>query len=166
MSWNERRLQGEYFEKYIFSLLENHEKIISVIRNGTEHTHPTFVDLLRINTTAGSLFVRHAPDGVFLDDKDDVHYYECKASMCIEKESYETCMQYHSLGLDLILYCWDAYTDNSVYCQSIENIKFRYYDWKYPRESGEKYNGSGTPYNIIITDGLKHICQLTKPDKF
>ena len=46
----------------------------SVARNGTEHTHPDFVELLRRNNSEASKFVRFAPDGVALSTTGSVFH--------------------------------------------------------------------------------------------
>lgn len=149
-------------------------KAVAVAKNGTEHTHPDFVKQLRSSTDTASKFVRFAPDGVFLG-RSGVVYWEAKRSQTLERDAYNTYLQYHATGLPLILFIQNP--ENGLpYWQRVELVRFvpsqeivnQYRldarhpvdadDWICPRlGSGRSGRGSGTPYRHIDFSSLKPI---------
>jgi hypothetical protein len=62
------------FEEEVEAYWQRSSKVEAVARNGTEHTHPDFVSLLRQRTDSGSMLVRFAPDGVALVKTGVLHW--------------------------------------------------------------------------------------------
>lgn len=77
------------FESFVERRLLAQKNTLAVAKNGTEHTHPDFTNLLRGNIHPTSKWIRFQPDGVFLCDDGMARYYECKSSINIEKDAYE-----------------------------------------------------------------------------
>jgi hypothetical protein len=171
-----KRIQiAEKFESWVESFCA--ERMQSVARNGTEHTHPEFVELLRRNNKTRSKLIRFAPDGVMLSIKGDVFHWEAKCSVNIEKDAYETYMKYYDIGCKVIVFIRNKIGD--VYWQNVENIKFidsNDFVSKFPRplpvvngwispRMGHMTNmdGSGTPYKVVDLDSLHDLimkCEL------
>lgn len=176
MSFQDRIRLAEAFEKEVEAYLQARQAVLSVAKNGTEHTHPKFVDMLRRNADAGAKFVRFAPDGVFLQANGRVIHWEAKAGKHIEKDAYETYMAYSSFGCRVAVFVKNSDMAGRVYWQFVEKIGFipsvevvgkfppnRRHpidaeDWICPR-SGHGYagRGSGTPYREIDFGSLQVI---------
>lgn len=151
------------------------EMFNSVARNGTEHTHPVFVELLRRNNSEASKFVRFAPDGVMLSANGSVFHWEAKASKAIEKDAYDTYLKYTTMGCNVLMFVKNP-KNKIVYWQRVERVGFipsavvvggfpenkRHPidddDWLCPRNGhGNAGFGSGTPYREIDFGSLKPI---------
>jgi len=182
-----RLAAGVQFEADLKAWLELRPAIVSVVANGTEHTHPEFVSLLRNDRRSGAKFIRFAPDGVLLHKTDGAIHYDAKAAKTIEKDAYETYMNYVKCGCRVLLF---VKHDGNVYWQDIESIvlihgnetvgkfpeskRFPVDDdgWICPRQSSRRTcNGkmSGTPYREIDFASMKRIdisfiAQKGKPD--
>ncbi len=113
---------GTEFESEVFEALLVHEKVTAVVNNGTEHTHPEFVDGLRGIGSAASKFVRYAPDGVLQTSTGDVLHYDAKASKAIEKNAYEVYMSYVSVGCRVLLF---VRHDDGIYWTDVEDMTFK-----------------------------------------
>ena len=149
------------------------KRCISVAKNGSEHTHPSFVSMLRNRDDAGSKMVRFQPDGVVLA-KDGVYHWEAKHATNIERDAFETYMKYVSIGCKVIVFFKHPKT-KKVFCSMAENIVFvpseevvsRYSEqtrhpiidgWMYPRRgNGGRGYGSGTPYREVNFD---YMCEI------
>lgn len=165
MTFTDRLKLAKQFEKDVETYLDARKKVLSVVKNGTEHTHPDFVELLRKNDSATSKLIRFAPDGVALCANKTVIHWEAKASNNIEKDAYETYMKYFDMGCQLVIFVRNKL--GRVYFSNVQNISFipsklivnkfpenPYFvdedDWIHPRKSGNKVGGgSGTPYKKI-----------------
>ena len=139
----------------------------SVAKNGTEHTHPFFVDKLRKNDSLQSKLVRYAPDGVVLKHNGDVIHWDAKGSVFIERDAYETYMRYVNQGMKLIICVCTDY--GGFFWQRVDQIEFDdnlrrccprdENGWLLPREcrNWDEHNGSGTPYKLmLVTDETWH----------
>lgn len=143
-----------------------------VAKNGTEHTHPIFVELLRQNNSEASKFVRFAPDGVALMAACGVVHWEAKSGNNIERDAYETYLKYHDMDCRVLVFVRS--NRGNVYCQWIERIGFvpsidvvsRFKrrhpidedDWITPRADPNRIKSgraSGTPYKEIDFESLK-----------
>lgn len=92
-----RNPKGERFSKFAFDWLK--EVGFSVALNGTEHTKPEFVNLLKHSTDTTSRIIRYQPDGVIaIGDNPRSAYVEAKCSRTIEKDAYKTYMDYSMIG--------------------------------------------------------------------
>jgi len=175
MTGFETRLQkGVQFEADLKRWLETRPTVLAIAANGTEHTHPDFVALLRNDRSPASKFIRFAPDGALLHKTVGVVHYDAKAAKAIEKDAYETYMNYVSCGCRVVLF---VKHEVSVYCQDIqkvclidgnetiskfpENRRFPVDQdgWICPRQSFRQLNGrmSGTPYKEIDFTSMKKI---------
>jgi len=166
------------FEDELLAYLQGHPTVATAIVNGTEHTHPEFVELLRNNDREASRFIRFAPDGVMLLTAGDVIHYDAKAAKTIEKDAYGTYMDYVRCGCRVLLF---VKYDNTVYCQDVDKLRlidgndtvapfkperrFPVDDdgWICPRQSSgysrRNYgsNMSGTPYREIDFTSMKTV---------
>jgi len=172
-NFTKRSEPGVKFEKWLKEQLEESPRIKKVEKTGTEHTHPEFVELLRSNESNAAIFVRFAPDGVYLTDKDNVVHYDAKYGKSIEKNAYETYLKYKNAGCTVVLF---VAFGGIVYWQHIENVRLipgqetvkkyppekrwpvRKDEWIYPRDkagfqSTDRF--SGTPYREIDFDSMK-----------
>lgn len=162
--FHDRLEKGKQFEAIMYKLFENCNTITSIIRNGTEHTHPDFVKDIRKRNIDTSIakHIRYAPDGLILTDENDIYYYECKASGTIEKDSYLECKQLADRGFEVAIY---FYIDDKIYWQYVDKIEFNPYKgkkykldqdgWVAPRLTGNiPPGGSGTPFKIIDISSL------------
>ena len=160
-----RLAKGVEFETDLKAWLASRPSIRAVVANGTEHTHPDFVSLLRNDRSPAAKFVRFAPDGAVLH-KSGVIHYDAKAAKAIEKDAYETYMNYVSCGCRVVLFVKNGET---VYCRDIQHVRLidgnetiskfpenRRFPvdedgWICPRLSRNQLNGrmSGTPYKEI-----------------
>lgn len=174
MGFAERIRIAERFEREVECYLHGREAVQSVAKNGTEHTHPDFVALLRSNGSPGSKFVRFAPDGVFLQANGRVVHWEAKSGKSMERDAYQTYMAYHDMGCQVAVFI--RHPSSEVFWQFVEMIGFipsdmvvsqfppsRRHpidedDWICPR-SGHGYagRGSGTPYREIDFGSLNKI---------
>lgn len=161
---------GEQFENDVESYCQR--KFLSVAKNGTEHTHPEFVDGLRSNDSITSKLIRFAPDGIVLNKDETVYHWEAKASDKIERDAYETYMKYIDIGHKVILF---AKNNTAVYLRLIEhvilvdgNVTVECFNpekrhpvddkWIYPRRGhGYAGRGSGTPYRVIDLSSMNII---------
>lgn len=171
MGFKERLALAVAFEEEVRDQLSRVPGIVAIAMNGTEHTHPDFVEQLRANDTEAAKFVRYAPDGVFLRSGSVVHY-DAKVARSIERDAYETYMKYHECGCSVLVFVKHAGT---IYCQYIENIRLEHgaatverFDesqrfpvdedgWILPRRSGRGLPGkmSGTPFRYIDFEAMK-----------
>jgi len=165
MSFADRLSGAKQFEVDVESYLNSRKSMSAVAVNGTEHTHPDFVDRLRRNNSTESKFVRFAPDGVCLSASGTVTHWEAKASKNIEKDAYETYMKYSDMGCSVVIFA--KHPSGIVYCQYVHAVGFipssdvvgKYgsrghpideCDWICPRMGhGDAGRGSGTSYREI-----------------
>ena len=174
MGFDSRLLVAKKFEEDVEAYLESHCGVLAVAKNGTEHTHPDFVDLLRTNNCCTSKLIRFAPDGVYLSTNKSVFHWEAKASINIERDAYETYMKYNDMGCQVVLFAKDK--KDIVYWQFVNEIKFiesadvvapfpsehRFpiddAGWLCPRKSNRRAGrGSGTPYKEIDFKSMRLI---------
>lgn len=166
MSFSNRLENAIKFENWTEDYCAKRMK--SVARNGTEHTHPEFVALLRTNNKPRSKFVRFAPDGVMLKENGSVFHWEAKNSVNIEKDAYETYLKYEKVGCTVIVFVKDR--KGNVYYQNAGKISFLdshehvskfpnplpvENGWISPRAGhGTSGKGSGTPYKVVNISSL------------
>lgn len=172
MGFKERLAKAQQFEQEV----EQYCCILAqaVAKNGSEHTHPDFVNLIRNYNDPGAKLVRFEPDGIFLSNN-KVWHWEAKRAKSIEKDAYNTYLAYENLGCSVLIF-FKHPNGNKVFWNYISNIGFldsvkviskytKYvqppiddFGWIYPRLSSYFVNfGSGTPYKEINFDTLKEI---------
>lgn len=116
------RIAGaQEFEDALVELLRQHPKVVDLARNGTEHTHASFVTRLRDNASAASKFVRYAPDGVVLMSDGAVLHFEAKRGTSLERDAYEVYKAYAAAGCTVLVF---FLIDGQVYYQRVEKIGF------------------------------------------
>jgi hypothetical protein len=95
--------------------------------NGTEHTHPDFVNQLRSSEDPTSLFVRFQPDGVaHIGRVPRSFYFEVKASKTIEKNAYDQYMKLASMGSIVVIFFGIKKDGHITFRWNyIESIKFQ-----------------------------------------
>ncbi len=167
-AFHKRLMPGVEAEKQAVDIINSISGVDAVALNGTEHTHPEFVDKLRRNNSDQSMFVRYAPDGVMLKCGKVVHF-DVKAAKTIEKNAYNTYMRYKLAGCSVVLI---VKHNNDWFIQRID--KLRLIDgrtsvagfpnpfpvdedgWICPRNSGRQLSGamSGTPYRYIDMESM------------
>lgn len=170
-AFKDRIFKATEFEKEVFSELKGMGFDIAV--NGTEHTYPEFVNLLRQSKDQTSLAIRFQPDAVIcFGGVPHSSYIEAKASKYIEKDAY---LQYHKLqdngntvilvfeghdkgwnGLDKIKLI-DGHITTKDYKRPfpVDNA-----GWIYPRNAShwgelEGRNAAGTPYKEVDKSSLE-----------
>jgi len=165
--FQKRLTDGESFEQELIELLNAMPDIVDVIENGTEHTHPGFIDQLRKNKTEQSKLLRFAPDGVFLQSDESIIHYDAKASRSIERDAYETYQKYWNMGFRIVIFVRPP-RKSTIHWQWLDQIRFldsheevSRYDrqfpvdqdgWILPRSDGDWYYGShmsGTPFRYF-----------------
>ncbi len=173
----EKRLQpGIQAEQEAIEMIKAVAGVDAVALNGTEHTHPEFVNMLRSNNSGQSLFIRYAPDGVLLKHGTVVHF-DVKASKTIEKNAYNTYLKYQNAGCRVVLM---VKHDGRWFVQDIEKLKLidgnatvaefpnpfpvDAEGWICPRYSGRTLISkmSGTPYRYIDMNSMKPWKKLAK----
>ena len=147
---------------------------LAVALNGTEHTHPSFVQELRTNDLPAAKFVRFAPDGVMVNKKGNVIHWDAKCAATIERDAYETYLKYGEAGCTVLLF---VKHEGHIYWQRIENLRFLSSEEivlgfppgrRFPVENGwicprkkpgyreqVSRNMSGTPYQMIDFSSMK-----------
>lgn len=167
-SFSQRIGEATRFENEVERFLQRRSDIISVSRNGTEHTHPQFASLLRNRDDPAAKFVRFAPDGVALPAQGSLFYWEAKCSNCIERDAYETYCILERVGCPVFMFlkttqavftCWASelpFVDSQIVVSRhpLER-RFPVTDgWIYPRRASNRSDllvGSGTPFREIDT---------------
>ena len=103
MSWFWRNKVSTNFEQQLFDRLA--EMGFHTAQNGTEHTHPAFVDKLKQSADQTSLAIRYQPDGVAsLGEIPHSFYIEAKTTSepgkahTIEKNAWEQYWRLHITG--------------------------------------------------------------------
>ena len=177
MGFEARLNAGIAFEQEVERYLERNPDILAVARNGTEHTHPEFVARLRCCADATVQFIRFAPDGVALSRTISVFHWEAKCSHCIERDAYETYLQYQSAGCDVLLF---LRTGQGIFASWVSELPFipsrqvveRYREelrfpvhqgWICPRNARNQHDlltGSGTPYREIDLTKCRRVMTL------
>ena len=177
MSFQTRSVLGEEFSQQIFSDLEKWG--FNVALNGTEHTHPKFVNDLKISDDKTSLMIRFQPDGVASIGKIPRSVYvEAKRSQYIEKNAYQSYMDLQTIGAVVFVVFGIYNKDNDtldIKFIDIQNLEFMPVlrskwpvadGWISPRLhknwESEKYTfaGSGTPFLRIDQARLKNWTQF------
>ncbi|MHC9544620.1 MAG: hypothetical protein AB9903_34315 [Vulcanimicrobiota bacterium] len=165
--FQKRLTDGEAFEQELIESLKAMPDIVDVIENGTEHTHPVFIDRLRQNKSEQSKLLRFTPDGVFLQNDESIIHYDAKASRSIERDAYETYQKYWNMGFRIVIFVRPPY-ESTIYWQWLDQIRFldshtevskhrRQFPvdedgWIIPRSDDGWYYGShmsGTPFKYF-----------------
>jgi len=178
--FSHRLNQSQVFEDQLFLLLRQSRDIMAVARNGTEHTHPDFTAMLRLNDSAAARFVRFAPDGVMLSRGKNVVHYDAKVGKSIERGAYEAYVNYRNAGCRVILF---VRYEKTIYWQHIEKLRLipgedtvsefppeRRFPiingWISPRKASHYRNGqrrmSGTDYREIDFSSMNVLCGIEK----
>ena len=176
-TFKQRIREATAFEDEVERFLQRRDDIVSVSRNGMEHTHPDFAKLLRSRTDPASRFVRFAPDGVALPMNDPLFYWEAKCSICIERAAYETYCQLEQVGCSVLIF---LRTTQAVFTRwatdlpliDSEQVVSRYPrerqfpicdGWIYPRLAANRTDlliGSGTPFREIDIGQCNHLMDV------
>ena len=166
MAFDARIQRGEQFEEELMELLSGNPNVVSVCQNGTEHTHPAFVSLLRDNNSPAAKMVRYAPDGVVLLKTKEVVHFDAKCAKSIEKDAYESYLGLTTIGCTVLLFVkhegviyWQDITKLTLIPGSTTVAPFPEHrrlpvgddGWIYPRRNRPRMSGdmSGTPYREI-----------------
>lgn len=116
------RIQGaQEFERVLDEMLRRHPRVVDLAKNGTEHTHASFVERLRTNSSPASKFVRYAPDGVVLLSDNTVWHYEAKRGNSLERDAYEVYKAYAAGGCTVMLF---FLIGSQVFFQRVEMVRF------------------------------------------
>jgi len=167
MMWQERIKMGDKFAADVFSELESMG--FTVARNGTEHTHPEFIQRLRQSDDTTSLAIRYAPDGVAgIGDPLVTAYIEAKNSWAIEKNAYQNYIRLAINGCIVIVIFniddrWLWCDINELCLRPVLRSKWPIDEdgWICPRNDPDYENkrktlkGSGTPFLPIDTASLR-----------
>lgn len=97
VSFDGRLATANKFQDDLFAALKTLG--FQVVANGTEHTHPAFVERLRGSTDQTSLAIRFQPDGVAcIGAIPRTLYVEAKNAGNIERTAYEQYMKLYAAG--------------------------------------------------------------------
>jgi hypothetical protein len=112
------RLSNRFAQKLFIEI----EKLgFTCALNGTEYTHPTFVNKLRQSTDQTSLAIRFQPDGVAcIGDTPKSFYIEAKNSKSIERLAYEQYIKLYQAGNTIVV----VFGKYNRKWQFIQDIKF------------------------------------------
>jgi len=169
MSFQDRIKKATEFENELFKKIA--ELGFVVAKNGTEHTHPEFIETLHKSTDQTSLAIRFQPDGVAHIGKVPRSFYvEAKASKSMEKTAYEQYKKLSDAGNIVTVvfgpFGWKwCFVDEMPLENGHDTVspfpeKMRYPvsddGWLYPRRSARgAAKGSGTPYRKIKPENLR-----------
>jgi len=130
MSWSWRILVSTNFERQLFDRLA--EMGFHVAQNGTEHTHPAFVDKLKQSTDQTSLAIRYQPDGVAsLGEIPRSFYIEAKTTSepgkthTIEKNAWEQYWRLQITG-NIVVIAFGEFLDRGKWDQENYNFVWRW----------------------------------------
>lgn len=169
LSFEKRFATALPFEQFIQTKLREISRRVEL--NGIEHTHPDFCNSLHSNDHPTSRWFRHQPDGIFVTKKlGIVHYYECKASLNMERDAYEVYMEIEQIrGLKVYLFFLVGDQVLSQHCSAIRFLDSRDVvsrwpvpypidsdGWICPRKARHVKNGSGTPYKEVDISCLRN----------
>lgn len=173
-SFAARIATANQFQDELFAALETLGFQVAI--NGTEHTHPSFVERLRGSTDQTSLAIRFQPDGVAcLGTLPRTLYVEAKNARNIERTAYEQYMKLHAAGNVLTIvfgkldWQWNFIERLTLVSGVVTVSKFppaqRFPvedDWIVPRRAhhwntvrGTNPQASGTPYREILPSSLR-----------
>ena len=175
MTFKKRIQTGLDFETELFQKLSDIG--FKIAMNGTEHTHPEFVDGLRNSTDQTSLSLRFQPDGVISIGKIPRSVFiEAKASKAIEKLAYIQYLKLKEMG-SIVVVVFKVFGNGWCFIEDMpiidgnktvesfpEGRRFPVEDgWIVPRKCNRKpKNGSGTPYREINSFNLNDWCDFKK----
>lgn len=169
MNFQDRKEKAKEFEKELFEKIAELGFVVAI--NGTEHTHPAFIEGLKNSTDQTSLAIRFQPDGVARIGKIPRSFYvEAKASKTIERTA---CMQYRKLfdaGNVVVVvfrplrwrWCFveempleDGHDTVAAFAAS-QRFPVSDDGWLCPRKSAHgTAKGSGTPYRKVESEKLR-----------
>jgi len=172
-AFNGRIQRAETFRDAVFTAIAAMTFDIAI--NGTEHTHPQFVEKLRRSIDQTSLAIRYQPDGVAcIGDIPCTIYIETKDANTIERQAYEQYMKLYQAGNRVVvIFGGLAWAWNFIECIKLipgEDTVARFpperqfpvrEHWITPRESAwwrricqRNPQASGTPYREVEKQSL------------
>ena len=164
-SFASRLESGKEWEHEVVELLEQNPRVVSVALNGTEHTHPEFVDRLRKNDSQESKLLRYAPDGVYLGATGFVYHWEAKHSTAIEKDAWMVYAAYQMIGCSIVVFVKHPDTGKRYYAElqnmklipGEETVKRFPPENRFPVEDGWIMRPGRTPYREIDFESLTEL---------
>lgn len=159
----ERLAAGKTWEQDVYRYLVDNPRVVSVAFNGTEHTHPDFVSLLRQNSAKSAALLRYQPDGVFLRDDGEVFHFEAKHSSSIERTAWEVYHAIAAVGASVIVFVKHP-RNGYTYMQTIEKMRLfpgsqtvaRFpKDKRFPVHDEWIHRPGRTPYREIDFDSMR-----------
>lgn len=162
-AFNDRLASGKEWEEEVYHFLTENPRVISVAFNGTEHTHPEFVDMLRRNNEKSAALLRYQPDGVFLTDSGDVYHFEAKHATAIEKMAWMVYRGLASIGAHVMVFVKHPITGDTYYSDVAKMLLIpgeitvaRYPEGRrFPVHDGWIHRPGRTPYREIDFDSMK-----------
>lgn len=161
MDFDQRLQAGRQWEEELFNHLLKHPKVVSVAFNGTEHTHPDFVDLLRRNSQKSAELLRYQPDGVFLSSDGGVYHFEAKHATSIERNAWMVYNAISSIGGIVIVFVKHPKTGDTFYQDVAEmqlipgSVTVSRYEKPYPVHDEWIHRPGRTPYREIDFDSMR-----------
>lgn len=123
MSFDKRLERAKSYETALISMLNSSGFVTAL--NGTEHTHPDFVNQLRNSEDPTSLCIRFQPDGVaYIGNTPRSFYFEAKSSNSIEKNAYDQYMNLSRNGSIVVLFFGSGNKEVTFKWVFVENLKF------------------------------------------
>ena len=130
MGWFWRNKVSTNFERQLFDQLA--KMGFHVAQNGTEHTHPAFVDKLKQSTDQTSLAIRYQPDGVAsIGSIPQSFYIEAKTTSepgkahTIEKNAWEQYWRLRTIG-NIVVIAFGEFLDRGEWDQEDYNFVWRW----------------------------------------
>jgi len=122
-SFNDRLERAKNYEIALIKML-NLSGFVTAL-NGTEHTHPDFVDKLRHSEDPTSLSIRFQPDGVaYIGNTPRSFYFEAKSSSTIEKNAYDQYINLTRNGNIVVLFFGSVGNEIKFKWIFVEDLKF------------------------------------------
>lgn len=174
--FSSRIAKARQFESQLFDKLS--ELGFRIAINGTEHTHPEFVEALKNSNDQTSLAIRFQPDGVARVGAIPRSFYvEAKDARAIERTAYEQYMKLHKAGNILIVvfkpfkWAW-CFIEEMPLIDGRESVeafpaKMRFPvdsdGWLCPKRTTHGTGrGSNTPYRYIDSSKLRSWAKMKK----
>lgn len=137
--FNDRLERAKNYETALIKML-NLSGFVTAL-NGTEHTHPDFVNKLRNSEDPTSLSIRFQPDGVaYIGNTPRSFYFEAKSSSTIEKNAYDQYINLARNGNIVVLFFGSDKNEIIFKWIFVEDLKFK--NSKYLLKKFKNQNGS------------------------
>jgi hypothetical protein len=158
-NFDDRLERAKNYETALINML-NLSGFVTAL-NGTEHTHPDFVNKLRNSEDPTSLSIRFQPDGVaYIGNTPRSFYFEAKSSSTIEKNAYDQYMNLACNGNIVVLFFGSSGDEIVFRWVFVEDLKFTNSEYllkKFKNQKGSKQKYIPIIYNWFYPRKLNDI---------